>query len=162
MSVQCQAVAAYYTRCFKYDRDDLCANKSQFVPVIFEPPCTLAVLFNHIFKAVGCCLHMWGWSHLTHFSSKTFIARERSTSCRYPYKMIAKWKLDSEMKTGTLCIHLCLLKVVDLWHHDIALIPRCGARRWPRVWLCHWSAGCCTVQYSGCETDWPVLCQWMG
>ena len=29
-----------YTRWFKYDRDYLCVNKSQFVPVIFEPPCT--------------------------------------------------------------------------------------------------------------------------
>ena len=29
------------TRWFKYDRDWLCVNKSQFVPVIFEPPCTL-------------------------------------------------------------------------------------------------------------------------
>jgi hypothetical protein len=28
------------TRWIKYDRDDLCVNKSQFVPVIFEPPCT--------------------------------------------------------------------------------------------------------------------------
>ena len=28
-----------YTRWFKYDRNDLCVNKSQFVPVIFEPPC---------------------------------------------------------------------------------------------------------------------------
>jgi hypothetical protein len=28
------------TRWFKYDRDDLCVNKSQFVPIIFEPPCT--------------------------------------------------------------------------------------------------------------------------
>jgi hypothetical protein len=28
-----------YTRWFKYDRDDLCVNKSQFVPVISEPPC---------------------------------------------------------------------------------------------------------------------------
>jgi hypothetical protein len=27
------------TRWFKYDRDDLCVNKSQFFPVIFEPPC---------------------------------------------------------------------------------------------------------------------------
>jgi hypothetical protein len=27
------------TRWFKYERDDLCVNKSQFVPVIFEPPC---------------------------------------------------------------------------------------------------------------------------
>ena len=30
----------YNTRWFKYDRDYLCVNKSQFVPVIFEPPCT--------------------------------------------------------------------------------------------------------------------------
>jgi hypothetical protein len=29
-----------YTRWFKYDRDYLRVNKSQFVPVIFEPPCT--------------------------------------------------------------------------------------------------------------------------
>jgi hypothetical protein len=29
------------TRWFKYDRDYLCVNKSQFVPVIFEPPCIL-------------------------------------------------------------------------------------------------------------------------
>jgi hypothetical protein len=28
------------TRWFKYDRDYLCVNKSQFVPVIFDPPCT--------------------------------------------------------------------------------------------------------------------------
>jgi hypothetical protein len=27
-------------RWFKYDRNWLCVNKSQFVPVIFEPPCT--------------------------------------------------------------------------------------------------------------------------
>jgi hypothetical protein len=30
------------TRWFKYDRDCLCVNKSQFVPVIFEPPCKTA------------------------------------------------------------------------------------------------------------------------
>jgi hypothetical protein len=29
------------TRWFKYDRDYLCLNKSQFVPVIFEPPCIM-------------------------------------------------------------------------------------------------------------------------
>jgi hypothetical protein len=29
-----------HTRWFKCDRDYLCVNKSQFVPVIFEPPCT--------------------------------------------------------------------------------------------------------------------------
>jgi hypothetical protein len=30
---------APHTRWFKYDRDYLCVNKSQFIPVIFEPPC---------------------------------------------------------------------------------------------------------------------------
>ena len=36
----CFQVMVYYgTRWFKYDQDDLCVNKSQFVPVIFEPPC---------------------------------------------------------------------------------------------------------------------------
>jgi hypothetical protein len=33
----------YYTRWFKYDRHWLCVNKSQFVPVIFEPPWTSAI-----------------------------------------------------------------------------------------------------------------------
>ena len=40
------------TRWFKYDRDDLCVSKSQFVPVIFEPPCILIfdalMIFNFV------------------------------------------------------------------------------------------------------------------
>jgi hypothetical protein len=34
-----QSIPKENTRWFKYDRDWLCVNKSQFVPVIFEPPC---------------------------------------------------------------------------------------------------------------------------
>jgi hypothetical protein len=30
---------------YKYDRDYLCVNKSQFIPVIFEPPCILPTDF---------------------------------------------------------------------------------------------------------------------
>jgi hypothetical protein len=33
------------TRWFKYDRDDLCVNKSHFAPVIFEPPCTINIVY---------------------------------------------------------------------------------------------------------------------
>jgi hypothetical protein len=33
-------------RWFKYDQDYLCVNKSQFVPVIFEPPCTYLLLLT--------------------------------------------------------------------------------------------------------------------
>ena len=36
------------TRWFKYDRDDLCVNKSQFVPVIFEPPCIYPFHTQHV------------------------------------------------------------------------------------------------------------------
>jgi hypothetical protein len=39
-----RTVSSLNTRLFKYDRDYLCVNKSQFVPVIFEPPC----IFNSV------------------------------------------------------------------------------------------------------------------
>jgi hypothetical protein len=39
-----------YTRWFKCDRDYLCVNKSQFVPVIFEPPCTCVSSNNYAFS----------------------------------------------------------------------------------------------------------------
>jgi hypothetical protein len=32
-------ISVVNTRWFKYDQDYLCVNKSQFVPVMFEPPC---------------------------------------------------------------------------------------------------------------------------
>jgi hypothetical protein len=36
------------TRWFKYDRDWLCVNKSQFVPVIFEPSCMYSIyIYKH-------------------------------------------------------------------------------------------------------------------
>jgi hypothetical protein len=42
----------FNTRWFKYDWDYLCVNKSQFVPVIFEPPCITVYtldtcIYNH-------------------------------------------------------------------------------------------------------------------
>ena len=40
------------TRCFKYDRDCLCVNKSQFVPVIFEPPSINKRLSNKRLKRI--------------------------------------------------------------------------------------------------------------
>jgi hypothetical protein len=41
----------FYTRWFKYDQDNLRVNKSQFVPVIFEPPCI------NIKRDVYVCVH---------------------------------------------------------------------------------------------------------
>ena len=43
------------TRWFKYDRDDLCVKKSQFVPVIFEPPC----IYHGALKGKAFPLQAW-------------------------------------------------------------------------------------------------------
>jgi hypothetical protein len=43
------------TRWFKYDRDWLCVNKSQFVPVIFKPSCNFCVSY----QCTLLCLIKW-------------------------------------------------------------------------------------------------------
>ena len=42
---------------FKYDRDYLCVKKSQFVPVIFEPPCSNIVSIVWVRVNVFSCSH---------------------------------------------------------------------------------------------------------
>jgi hypothetical protein len=37
-------ITVYNRRWFKYGREDLCVNKSQFFSVIFEPPCISLLL----------------------------------------------------------------------------------------------------------------------
>jgi hypothetical protein len=46
------------TKWFKYDRDDFCVNKSQFVPVIFEPPCIMPVVKSRTLRQAGCVARM--------------------------------------------------------------------------------------------------------
>jgi hypothetical protein len=43
-----------HTRWFKYDRDYLCVNKSQFVPVIFEPPCNSRICIQTVRNSKTC------------------------------------------------------------------------------------------------------------
>ena len=42
-------IFAIYTRWFKYDRDYLCVNCKQSVPVIFEPPCVCVCVCVYIY-----------------------------------------------------------------------------------------------------------------
>jgi hypothetical protein len=56
-----------YKRWFKYDRDDLCVNKSQFVPVIFEPPCIRG-------RELSCL--QGAWSSCGIFASFYLIGKE--------------------------------------------------------------------------------------
>jgi hypothetical protein len=41
-------------RWFKYDRDWLCVNKSQCVPIIFQPPCTREIQTHPLFTLTFC------------------------------------------------------------------------------------------------------------
>jgi hypothetical protein len=42
------------TRWFRYDRDYLYVNKSQFVPVIFEPPCIWPLVCQYLVLLIKC------------------------------------------------------------------------------------------------------------
>jgi hypothetical protein len=53
------------TRWFRYDRDDLCVNKSQFVPVIFEPPCTYNVILRHVRTTSVAAVEKWEVLHIS-------------------------------------------------------------------------------------------------
>jgi hypothetical protein len=66
--------STWNTRWFKYDRDDLCVNKSQFVPVIFEPPWTSAhsVLTELQFNSFKIN-HGLNWGHSSLCISKEFV-----------------------------------------------------------------------------------------
>ena len=48
-----RVVTRFNTRWFKYDRDYLCVNKSQFVPVIFEPPCIFSDVKSQFHRRKG-------------------------------------------------------------------------------------------------------------
>ena len=43
-----------YTRWFKYDRNYLCVSKSQFVSVIFEPPCISTSVLETLLSGCKC------------------------------------------------------------------------------------------------------------
>jgi hypothetical protein len=73
------------TRWFKYDRDDLCVNKSQFVPVIFEPPCIFAYILASLL------LLRYG-SNNTHTIVQTRSQiREQETFQYVPWEYIIKY-----------------------------------------------------------------------
>ena len=70
------------TRWFKYDRDYLCVNKSQFVPVIFEPPC-ISVLQSRI--TMFYCF----WKCYMFRPLLWVIIRQKNTYAKHWY--VCKW-----------------------------------------------------------------------
>ena len=47
------------TRWLKYDRDWLCVNKSQFVPIIFEPSCVISLFLSVIRAWYSSLQYQW-------------------------------------------------------------------------------------------------------
>jgi hypothetical protein len=75
------------TRWFRYDQDWLCVNKSQFVPVIFEPPCSYKT--NSVFHSYNT----WNKSDLFISSHNTKLFEQNVT-----YNgMLINNKLSSEI-----------------------------------------------------------------
>ena len=92
------------TRWFKYDRDWLCVNKSQFVPVIFKPPCTsdsratIYLLHAHYDTAVCALLYPKQFYTIRDLSVYFFlwsnlILNSHLLLCIWPFPFISQSKM---------------------------------------------------------------------
>jgi hypothetical protein len=89
------------TRWFKYDRDCLCVNKSQFVPVIFEPPCKLTP-FTTNFWGLG---QDWR-TFLRTFAQIAGSFRRNSSACGNPSLSVGaagSWAAVLPPLSGPVC-----------------------------------------------------------
>jgi hypothetical protein len=113
-----QCVQVQSTRWFKYDRDWLYVNKSQFVPVIFEPPCIKFIIITvTIFLAADSKSNKRKGTHLSYISfyllpkwsvthwggggwkSSGNYVKEHSMSFRY---LAFKWKDNNWQRKTTI------------------------------------------------------------
>jgi hypothetical protein len=102
-----------YTRWFKYDRDDLCVNKSQFVPVIFEPPCIS--IYGNSFRNIAKALV---FSLLFQFNSTAVVAMKLNVRPVNNITSIIPGTMNSRRRTGTeyyrqmnICSHNMIIHI---------------------------------------------------
>ena len=95
-----------YTRWFKYDRDYLCVNKSQFVPVIFEPPCTylLAYKLPNMVWTSKRLVAPWGWPRL------------KAKTCRSEYNIYKIVQQVGNKNVYVLHQHICVYNYSQQWN----------------------------------------------
>jgi hypothetical protein len=131
------------TRWFKYDRDNLCVNKSQLVPVIFEPPCTICcttvLCLNVTYKWTVVPMH-WGQFtpkcnqlkilknkiHLNQISIKRqFLPRREhymvfistnTTQYFFLWNVYRAFFIRLRITTFNKCTSVCLLYIQTLLH----------------------------------------------
>jgi hypothetical protein len=71
-----------HTRWFKYDRDWVCVNKSQFVPVIFEPPCLCVYIYIYIYIYAATCFGLFYRPSSGNTLHKTRVSIPRTVTCQ--------------------------------------------------------------------------------
>ena len=106
-----------YTRWFKYDRDYLCVNKSQFVPVIFEPPCS----FHDSCKTPHPATNLHSivftyWQRIFKLLITIFITLKKSMAkpaTTYILKLTVSWK-QSYLVSVMLIQHVTVITVTDI------------------------------------------------
>jgi hypothetical protein len=100
-----------YTRWFKYDRDNLCVNKSQFVPVIFEPPCTTSPLlfyFLTLFQKRNCSIKQ---------GLRVFLSTASSSSVLKTHHVSAWGETDVKAKqNNNTWGHVCTAWFTTTWY----------------------------------------------
>ena len=109
------------TRWFKYDRDWLCVNKSQFVPVIFEPPCTIST--SLFFKNNNN-------NKVKYKSSSVAIQRMWNTKCKHLEAIPGKHSTDSLQETAVLGTSHIMRKVLQSETGSMSG----GDHRWLKRW----------------------------
>jgi hypothetical protein len=100
------------TRWLKYDRDYLCVNKSQFVPVIFEPPCILWV------NKRGNINTDWIWKKLH------FLLRRLAFRVRISDRVMTQAVTDVSSRSPKFDpIPVLAGTCLDKWHWDRFFFP---------------------------------------
>jgi hypothetical protein len=100
------------TKWFKYDWDYLCVNKSQFVPVLFEPPCTLNMIIL---------------SALYTTSIVTTISTRRLACAGHVSNQRAVKKVYEGSTAGRRCSERPRLRWIDNVEEDLRSM---GVKRW--------------------------------
>ena len=99
------------TRWFKYDRDDLCVNKSQFVPVIFEPPCIWWMCTDVSDESTDCIFRV----NYTGPRSKRYLVGhcdDNFKSHQYPSVLSSPARVAARYLSGS---HLEIPAVTSIW-----------------------------------------------
>jgi hypothetical protein len=93
-------LTTFTTRWFKYDRDKLWLVYTQIVPVIFEPPCIIHVVYRLISR-----LHRFNYNGCIHFRLLNFrLPKDFPDMCRFRYTN--DYLILMQLQINKLCVSM--------------------------------------------------------